>query len=283
MDTLNLIIGNQSVLEALVNVVIIVVPLIVTWFVKNYVKSAEDEKKVALMASLASIAIGYVEDLDRNKKLDGLLQSLNLSPDVLRSASTGLKKLSAATQVFRTELDKRGITITDQEAQQVIRGEFQKLTGGLELKPDTLNQAQEAVKLLQALQQAGFITLPPETGDLAQVSKFLLNWMGQQGNQNPNVSPPQLIPQPVQAEPVPAPPITPIILPQPEVIPPSPEAQLADLARQAKTYVEELKSIQSLGVSEADIAVAWVLTEVTKQGLNVNSGQIVRAVQFAFT
>jgi hypothetical protein len=54
------------------------------------------------------------------------------------------------------------------------------------------------------------------------------------------------------------------------------------LARQSVAYVEQLKRERKLTLSETDLAVAWMLTEVTQQGLNVTPDQIGAAVRAAF-
>ena len=59
------------------------------------------------------------------------------------------------------------------------------------------------------------------------------------------------------------------------------EAQLAELAGRSIRYVEPLKADHELTLPETDIAVAWVLTEVTKRGLSVTTDQIARAVRAA--
>jgi hypothetical protein len=62
----------------------------------------------------------------------------------------------------------------------------------------------------------------------------------------------------------------------------SPETQLKDLARQSVAYVERLKHDRKLTLPETDLAVAWMLTEVMQQGLNVTPDQIAAAVRAAF-
>jgi hypothetical protein len=62
----------------------------------------------------------------------------------------------------------------------------------------------------------------------------------------------------------------------------SPETQLRELARQSVAYVEQLKRDRKLTLPETDLAVAWMLTEVTQQGLNVTTHQIAAAVRAAF-
>lgn len=275
-NLLSAILGNQSLLESLVNLVIIILPMVITYYLRNYVKSTQDEKRVALMTQLASTAIGYVEDLDHNGQLDKILQSLNLPETVIQSTSQGFKKLNAATKVLQTELEKRGITITTEDAQGVIRGEFQKLTGQLGVERDIFVRTQEVIALLKDLQQTGLVNLPDDVEQLTQLSGRLVDWAALQLDQRQENANRQaalalaqtglLVNQPPQAT-------SSAILP---------ETRLVQIAQQVVSQVNDLKTTLAPGITETEIVISWVLTEALKQGLQVSPEEINKAVQQAF-
>lgn len=261
---------NQALFNGLVDLVMIGAPIFITWFIRNYVKSASDEKKLALASELANLSIGYVEDLHKNGRLNDILKNFNLSDEFIEGASTGLKKLHLASATLETELEKRGIKMTREEAEKVIRGEFQKVAEGLEAKHDITNRAKELIELITILREAGVIPdLKTPAGPAAllpQAAQFI------EGSSTPAPQPAQLIEALPNDQPSPP--------PEPPL--PSTETHLAELARQSVAYVDELKSIKQLTLPEGDIAAAWILTEVTKQGLEVNTEQIANAVYEAF-
>jgi hypothetical protein len=275
-NLLSAILGNQSLLESLVNLVVIILPMVITYYLRNYVKSTQDEKRVALMTQLASTAIGYVEDLDHNGQLDKILQSLNLPETVIQSTSQGFKKLNAATKVLQAELDKRGITITTEEAQGVIRGEFQKLTGQLGVERDIFVRTQEAIALLKDLQQTGLVNLPDDVEQLTQLSGRLVDWAVLQLDQRQENANRQaalalaqtglLVNQPLQSN-------NSAILP---------ETRLTQIAQQVVGQVNNLKTTLAPGITETEIVISWVLTEALKQGLQVSPEEINKTVQKAF-
>lgn len=61
-----------------------------------------------------------------------------------------------------------------------------------------------------------------------------------------------------------------------------PEDQLAELANRAVKYVADLKATRPLAVPERDLAVAWLLVEITDQGLAVAPADMLSALERAF-
>jgi hypothetical protein len=165
--------------------------------------------------------------------------------------------------------------MTDEEAQSWIAAEFQKRVGDIGRERRISERTQEAVNLLKALAQSGLIGLPADRADVSLLASNVADWIITQVDlEATDPLRDQVLVQlqtGMGVEPTPAvpPPHSPI------------EAKLADLARQAVQYVQELKSSRELTLSEMDIAGAWVLTEVTKQGLPVTTEQIASAVRDA--
>ena len=169
-----------------------------------------------------------------------------------------------------------GIKMTDEEAQAWIASEFQKRVGDIGRARGVDQRTREAMSLLQALQQSGMINLPTETYQAAQLADQVANWAVTQTNGGAEDVLREEALSTVRTE------LTPEAQPQAEAPQVSPEARLRDLARQSVAYVGQLKRDHKLTLPETDIAVAWVLTEVTQQGLSVTAGQIAAAVRAAF-
>ena len=195
--------------------------------------------------------------------------------DVLSLTSNGLKKLNLAGKWLEAELARNGIKMTDEEAQSWIAAEFQKRVGDIGRERRISERTQEAVDLLKALAQSGLIGLPADRADVSLLASKVADWIITQVDlEATDPLRDQVLVQlqtgmGVEPTPTVPPPHSPI------------EAKLADLARQAVQYVQELKSSRELTLSEMDIAGAWVLTEVTKQGLPVTTEQIASAVRDA--
>jgi hypothetical protein len=253
-----------------------VVAAIATWFLRTYVKSAKVEKDVAAIVRLSNAAIDFAEDLDKRGELGKYLQMWNMPEDVISLTSNGLKKLNIAGKWLESELGRQGIQMTDEEAKSWIASQFQGRVGDLGRERGIAERTEEAASLLRALQRSGLIALPADGARVALLGDAVANWVvGRLGEEETAplrqqalarfeshlVVPPQ----------VPGGPATPPV-----------ESQLADLARQSVQYVEQLKASHELTLPAVDIAVAWVLTEVTKRGLAVTTEQIAAAVRGAF-
>lgn len=163
-----------------------------------------------------------------------------------------------------------GIDITEEEAQKWVAAEFQKRMAGLNFPLEQLEKLQSLLLLLQTLDQD-------------KLQAFLANVRPPAPQRHKPLPQDDLTvvePEPSTQLPATTPPPAPTA---PEAgIEPSLENELAGLAWQAVKYVETLKIDRQLTVPEIDIATAWMLTEVTKQGLNVTPEQIAREIHLAF-
>jgi hypothetical protein len=268
----------NETLNLVFQITMFVLPIAVallTWFLRNYVKSAGAERSVAAIVKLSNAAIDFAEDLDNRGDLEKYLRMWNMPEDVLNLTSNGLKKLNLAGKWLEAELARNGIKMTDEEAQSWIAAEFQKRVGDIGRERKISERTAEAVDLLKALAQSGLIGLPADRADISLLASRVADWIITQVDLEETDPLRDQVLVELQTgmgvEPTPAvpPPQSPI------------EAKLTDLARQAVQYVQELKSSRELTLSEMDIAGAWVLTEVTKQGLPVTTEQIANAVRDA--
>ena len=94
-------------LDIVVQIVIVILPIVLSWFLRSYVRGTTAEKEIAAIAKLANNAINYVENLDNRG-------ALNLPSDV----SKGLHKLGLAGGWLENELGRAGISISNDEAQK---------------------------------------------------------------------------------------------------------------------------------------------------------------------
>jgi hypothetical protein len=266
--------------------------------VGKYIQSLRDEKKLSAIVQVANAAINYAEDLDRRGDLDNILSGLDLPQRYLRPHSIGIKKLYVAGKWVEDELNRMGIEMTDKEAQRWVAAEFQNRVTGLSLTPERLAHIQEIWPLLQNLDQdklAALSTLgssqatfgdepsrqqdplpvEPDTSTTEvepDTSTTEIEPDASTTEVEPDTSTTEVEPDASTKE------VEPDHPSQDQVVGSEPtlENNLAVLAQQAIDYVETLKATRELAVPERDIAIAWMLTEVTKQGLNVTPDQIAR-------
>ena len=254
-----------------------IVAAVATWFLRTYVKSAKTEKNVAAIVRLSNAAIAFAEDLDKRGDLEKYLKLWNMPDDVLSLTSNGLKKLNLAGKWLETELGRQGIKMTNEEAKSWIAAQFQERVGDIGRDRGVAERTQEAVGLLRALQQSGLIFLPTDGTQAAMLGNVVANWVASQiGPGEEGVLRQQAAAQ-FQSQ----------LVAKPQVpaggVATGSADQLTDLARQSVQYVQQLEANHQLTLPKADIAAAWVLTEVTKQGLVVTTGQIANAVRTAFS
>jgi hypothetical protein len=304
----NFIRDNRELFDLLGQILILVIPFLLTWFVRTYVKSAESEKRVAAIVRLSNAAIDYAEDLHERGDLEEWMKKLNLPQEILDHASTGIQKLNVAGKFVEDELGRLGIKMTDQEAKAWIAAEFQRRVGDVGQKRRVVERTQEAINLLQSMARAGLISLPADVLQATELADKVADWVLDQlgedkassvrqealiraqaallmATQSPTSVHEETPVSPLEAPSVDAPEesvVSPLEAPIVDVPEVSLEARLAELAKQSLLYIEQLKRDHELTLPEADIAAAWVLTEVTKQRLDVTTDQIARAVRAAF-
>lgn len=262
--------SNKDLLDVLVQVLIVVIPVVITWFIRTYIRGTAAEKDVAAIVRLANAAIDYVENLDQRGELD-------LPPAVKK----GGYKLKLAGRWLESELKRTGITLTDEQARQWIASEFQKRLGDVRMVGAIAQLTGTAVDLIQSLERSRLVEPPPEVDRLTYLAGLAADWIiAQLARQGASISREEALTW-VRAE------LLKRLQVQIEGLPA--DTRLAQLARQAVAFLEELKVGGRLAVRsgtagadiETDIATAWLLTEAARQGLTVTSDQITQAVATA--
>jgi hypothetical protein len=266
---------NKDLLDLLMQLLIIVLPLIFTWFVRTHVKSEQAQKRLASIVRLSNIAIDYAEDLDKRGDLDKYLRMYNVSEDIITNASRGIQKLNLAGIFVEEELEKLGVRVTVEEAKAWIASEFQSRVGDIGRERTAVERAKEAVAVLLALDESGLIDLTDNIDHTLHIADQVSEWILQQmDGADSEVAAHEVRLRVRKALVGEATPVSvPATAPQ--------AARLEDLAEQAVRYVEELKQTHELAVDEVDVATGWLLTEATKRHLAVTAEQIARAVRGA--
>jgi hypothetical protein len=260
--------------EILSQVFILIILPILTYFVRTYVKSASEEKRLGSIVRLSNIAIDYAEDLHKRGDLEKYMEMWGLPDAIINHTSHGIQKLNLAGKWLEGELNKLGIKMTDEQAQSWIAAEFRKRVGDTGREKSIAQQTREAVRLLQALEQSGLIELPTTVDQAVQLADYVADWIMDQLDTGDPLREQALaeVQNSLMAQPRPRP-----IEPELPL-----ETRLAELARQSVRYVEQLERTNQLTLPQDYIAAAWVLTEVTKQDLRVSPDQITAAVRAAF-
>ena len=266
---------NRELLDLILQTVLLVLPLIITWYVRKYVKGTRAEKDLAAMVSLSNSAIDYVENLDKQGKLD----ELTLSPDL----SKGLQKLTMASRWLEAELQRHDISVTQEEASQWIRSEFQRRVGDVEMVSDLDKLAETAVNTIRFLEEQGLITVPDQANKWIFLMELAADWLiAQFALENSGTLTHEEALTWIRAAYMKS-------LGQTSLLPaltPLPEVSLDTLAQQAVQFLQAAKTSGRLNTEagtagrdiELNIATAWLLTEITKRGMPVNTGQIATAV-----
>lgn len=262
-----------EVLDLIVQVILIVTPLLITWFVRTYVRGSRAERDIAAITRLSNSAIDYVENLDKRGDFT------NLSPEV----SKGAQKLQTAGQWLEKELNRAGISMTDEEAQQWIGSEFQKRMGDIKMVGMLAELARTAVAMISNLERNGLIDLPPDVDRYKQFADLAADWVvAQYAKHGATITREEALTW-VRAELLRSLQIGDSGLPT--------NVQLMELAQRAVAFLKGLKESGQLavqpgtsgGIVEADIATAWFLTEAAKQGLMVTSDQIAEVMTTALS
>jgi hypothetical protein len=252
----------QQFLDVLIQLVTIATPIVVTWFIRTYVQGTTAERDIAAIVRLSNTAIDYAENLDKRG-------DLVVSPNMSR----GIQKLHLASSWLENELNRAGVKITDEEAQQWIAAEFQKRVGDVRLGSTVARLTQEAVTMVQDLERRQLIEPPPAVDRLTYLAGLGADYLVTGLAQNSVTLPREQALTYVRAA----------LLRQfhiPDENLPRNERLLA-LARQSLAFLEELKAkgqFQLQGTMEADVAVAWLVTEAAKQGLAVSTEEINEAI-----
>ncbi len=258
--------STKNVLELLVQGIVLVVPLVISWFVRTYVQGTTNEKKLASIVRLSGSAIDYVENLDRRGEL-------SVPPNVKK----GAHKLRMAAEWLSSESRRAGITVPEKAAGTWIASEYQKRVGEVRPVDALLEVARAAVNVVQNL-EGRLVDLPAGEDRTGRLSELAADWMVAQMAQRGAALPREEALTWVRAE---------LVQRLQTQLGEAPaDNRLARLAKGAVAFLEGLKSSGQLAVRpgspgqnvETDLAAAWLLTEAAKQGLPVTADQIAEAI-----
>ena len=259
-----------QVYNMLIQLVLVAIPIVLSWFIRNYIRGNTAEKKIGTVVRLANAAIDYVENLDRRGDL--------MLPGTVKK---GGHKLQLAAEWLENELGKSGLTVSTEEAKQWVASEFQRRVGGVQMVGTVAELTKRAVEMIEALESNKTIELPAEADRITYLAGLAADWVvAQFAMQGGTITRAEAVTW-VRAE----------LLEQQQMrgyAKPN-NSELATLARQAASFVEGLKATGQLvlqpGVPratvETDVATAWLLTEIAKRGLAVSSEEITQAIRAA--
>ncbi len=263
---------DKDILDVIIQVLLVVIPILITWFVRTYVKGSKSERDLAAIVRLSNVAIDYVENLDNRGDLD-------LPPDI----SKGAAKLAFAGAWLEEELKRAGIKMSDEEAQSWIAAEFQKRVGNVSMVSTIARLAKEAIDFILRLEQQGSITLSDAGGRITYLSGLAADWIvaemaklgGSISREDALIWARAELAKRIEAS-------IERLEPEMETAVQSVEEQLNQLATLAVGFVTDLQTQGTLRVTgegmETDLATAWLLTEAARQGLAINSSQIAASI-----
>jgi hypothetical protein len=254
---------TQEILNLIVQVILITVPILITWFIRNYVRGTQAEQSIAAITRLSNQAIDYVENLDRTGQLD-------LPPDT----SKGVHKLKLAGEWAELELNRAGIKMSSEEATEWIAAEFQRRVGDVRPVSTMAELARTAVDLLLRLEQKGMIVVPPESDRIAFLVGLAADRVRAELAERKLTAASEDILAMVRAE----------WLKRLEAQAAEAERasfNLENLVEQTVGFLNQLDANQRLPSAEKnmrrDLAIAWMLVEATKRGMEVSPSEIAQA------
>jgi len=278
---------TQQVLDIVFQLLIIVVPILLTWFLRNYVRGTTQERDLAAIVRLSNSAIDYVENLDSR-------DALNLP----EGASKGLHKLNVAGNWMEEELNRAGIGMTTEDAQKWITAEFQKRMGEVRMVGKIGQLAKTAVLAMQQLDQNKLIDFPPAVDRLTYLADMGTDWVvAELAKSGASISREEaltwvraaMIEQlREQVDMLPQNAVTDSVKAALDELPPN--EQLAELARQAVAFLTTLKANNRLTIQpgnqkssdvDLNVSMAWLLAEATKNGLEVTLDDVYDTISVA--
>jgi len=258
---------NKDIFDLLLQVVYLVVPLIISWFIRTYVRNSNYEKQLGSIVRLSNSAIDYVENLEKRGDLV-----------VPENVKKGQQKLVEASKWLENELKSNGIKMTNEDASKWISSEFQKRMGGVQTSSITSEVTKLAVDLIQGLEKGDFSDLTQNQEKLNLLVGLAADWLAAQLIEQRGVSINRSEAETwVRAE----------ILNRLQIKQLPSGDQFMDLARKAVGFMVELKVSGRLlarpGAEnmERDVAVAWMLTEAAKMGMTISPSEITRVIALA--
>jgi hypothetical protein len=261
---------TKDVLDVLIQLLVLVIPIVISWFIRTYVRASAVETDLAAIVRLSNAAIDYVENLDKRGELV-------LPPEVKK----GGYKLKLAAQWLEAELKRAGVKMTEEQAEKWISSEFQKRVGDVRPVATIAELTRAAVDLIQDLERSKLVELPSDVDRTTYLAGLAADWVvAELAKRGANVSREEALTW-VRAE------LLQRLQAQIGELPA--DDRLAKLATAAVEFLERLKASGQLAVRpgtpgesiETDVATAWLLTEAARQGLAVTSDQIAEAVTIA--
>ncbi len=266
---------DKDFLDIIIQVLLVVIPILITWFIRTYVKGTKSERDIAAIVSLANTAIDFVENLDNRGDLD-------LPPDM----SKGAAKLAAAGAWLEEELKRAGIKMSDEDAQRWIAAEFQKRVGNVNMVSTIAQLAKEAIDFIMRLEQQGSITLSDAGVRITYLSGLAADWIvaemaklgGSISREDALIWARAELAKRIEAS-------VSQLAPSKNTAVASVQEQLDQLAKLALGFVTDLRTQGTLRITgdsmETDLATAWLLTEAARQGLAVDANQILASINNA--
>ncbi|HWQ11390.1 MAG TPA: hypothetical protein VNL77_01250 [Roseiflexaceae bacterium] len=255
----------RSWLDIAVQLLILIVPAVIAWLIRTYVRSTERGARIASISRLANAAIDYVENQDKQGEL-------LLTPGARKSA----EKLRIAARWLDAELRRAGLAVGEEEARRWVAAEFQRRIGDVRPFAAIAELARTAVSTVTSLDQHRLLTPPPGVDRADYLAGLAADWLviqlGQQ--KGATISREEALSW-VRAE---------IVSQLQQQLGALPQAdRLARLSEGAAAFLDQLKAsgrLRGAGPAmEADIATAWLLTEAARQGIEVDGPQIVAAIE----
>ena len=258
---------NKVFFDLLVQVVYLVVPVVLSWFIRTYVRASNYEKQLSSIVRLSNSAIDYVENLEKRGEM--------VVPENMKK---GQQKLAEASKWLENELKSNGIKISNEDAAKWISSEFQKRMGGVQTSSITSEVTKLAVDLIQGLEKGDLSGLTGNQDKLNVLVGLASDWLAAQLIEQRGVSIARSEAETwVRAE----------ILNRLQIKQLPSGDQLMDLARKAVGFMLELKASGRLPARpgaenmERDVAVAWMLTEAAKMGSTISPAEITRVIGLA--
>jgi hypothetical protein len=233
-----------------------------------YVRSVNAGRTVDIITRFANVGIDLAENLDQTGKLD-------VPPEYEK----GAYKLKIASDFAGAELERVGVIVSTENAEKWVSSQFQKRLGDVRPVNDVATLTEESVDLVLDLEKRGVLETPTEleresylaglVADLVQTKLAAKNWASVPRDELVVAARSELLARLAS-----------------EATDEEKQDPLVGLAREAVAFVQQLKAQGQLSVQpgtanenvEADVATAWLLTEVAKRGLTVSSTQIMEAV-----
>lgn len=251
----------QEIWGVLPEVLLVVIPLWLTLILRSYVQGVRAEKRLTAVTQLANTAIDYVENLERRGEL-------TVPPNMLK----GHHKVVVAGGWLKTELNRMGMYISTDKAQEWAAAAFQQRPGSGYRLESVRAEARQAISWLQHCKiSSGF----SESEKIELAADWLVVQLANEGT---TVSRQEALAW-IRAE------LLNQLSGQAAMELPSPE-RLAYLAEQAVNFVNELKTADAITIKtdaggnhvESEIATAWLIVEAVKQRLPVTPHELIEAV-----